>query len=465
MNIAFNQLLSNTKLNVAKTTDVIKSKNANAIQSFKAEDTINKAVNVEKEVKESSKFGSVFDKVIASQKQSSANNTTTTDEQEVNLEEMKAILQTTSVEQLFDLLGIQHDDGLFMIQVDMEGKAVSIDEMLNIEDLLSALNIEQQQLTQTINELLGEDKQASDLWEFLSLVQDNAPLLLSQVAVSLQGEHKVTPKESQQLLQFLKLAELVGKQSDITSSQENNLMNIKNFLSQAAELLQKQPLTENTVKQQYLPGFNLSEAMSLKQQVIQSEQQSNQKAVLSAPVITQNVMTKSDTDTIDINVSQAPMQKVESFTLTLPIAKPAQSEAFLKEMQEILNKAQISNAAGLTKLAIKLYPENLGSIRIELTQQNGVFTARLLASTALGRELLDNHAHQLKQAFVQQNIQVERLDIAQSLQDAERNTRDQGFLNNFYKQQQQEGEEEQQDNNDDDTEKMSFNDYLISEGV
>ena len=351
-----------------------------------------------------------------------------------------------------------------------EGKAVAIDEILNVQDLLSALNMEEQQsLMQTINELLGEDKQASDLWELLSLVQDNAPLLLSQVAVSLQGEHKVTPKESKKLLQFLKLAELVGKQSDTTQTQQNDLMSIKNFLSQSAELLQQQLSKEHTVKQQYVPSFNLGEMTAIKQQSFQSEQRGNQTAV--APTLvneqivsTRAVTTKLDT-TLEINVSQAPVQKVESFTITLPAAKPAQSEAFLKEMQELLNKAQISNTAGLTKLSIKLYPENLGSIRIEVTQQNGVFTARLLASTALGRELLDNHAHQLKQAFVQQNIQVERLDIAQSLQDAERNTRDQGFLNNFYKQQQQEGEEEQQDNNDDDTEKMSFNDYLISEGV
>lgn len=131
-------------------------------------------------------------------------------------------------------------------------------------------------------------------------------------------------------------------------------------------------------------------------------------------------------------------------------------------MQAIMNRAQISNAQGITRLTIKLYPENLGTVRIELVQNDGVLTARLLASTAHGRELLDSQAHQLKQAFVQQNIQVDRLDIAQSLQDADRQQRDQSFFNNFFKQQQ---DEEQEHKNEDEDEGLSFDDYLINEEV
>ena len=116
----------------------------------------------------------------------------------------------------------------------------------------------------------------------------------------------------------------------------------------------------------------------------------------------------------------------------------------------------------MTKLSIKLYPENLGTIRIELVQQNGILTARLLASTALGRELLDSNAHQLKQAFVQQNIQVERLDIAQSLQDASRNNQDQNLFNNFFKNKQEEQDEKP---TNEDEEKVSFSDFLLNEEV
>ena len=88
------------------------------------------------------------------------------------------------------------------------------------------------------------------------------------------------------------------------------------------------------------------------------------------------------------------------------------------------------------KLLLKLFPENLGQIRIELIQKDGVLTARLLASTSLGKELLDSNFNQLKTGFVAQNIQMDRIDIAQSLQDANRNARDQNLFNNFFRQQQ-----------------------------
>ncbi len=160
-------------------------------------------------------------------------------------------------------------------------------------------------------------------------------------------------------------------------------------------------------------------------------------------VVQQVQVTKqTDTSANEMVTSNTVQTKADTYQVTLPAAKPAQSEALLKEMQAIINKAQLSNAQGITRLTLKLYPENLGTIRIELVQNDGVLTARLLASTAHGRELLDSQAHQLKQAFVQQNIQVERLDIAQSLQDADRQQRDQSFFNNFFKQQQEEEQEQ-----------------------
>lgn len=426
------QLMPNTKVNPGKS---VQASNSTA-------STTTTTASSKVESKESSKFGSVYNQVIASSNKSATQTTETASEGSIDVEQLGQVLNAQSVEELLDLLNISHDEGLLMVQVGDEGKALAIDEMLNFEDLMVALNIDAEQLLQTINQLLGEEKQVSDLWELLSLVQENAPLLLSQITSSLQGEQKVTPKESQQLLQVLKLAELVGKQSDLTLPQETKLADMKNFLSQA--LTQLQMKTETTTATTTaagkitLPGF---------QQV------------------TQQIVTKQqDTSGNEVVSQNTTVTKAETITITLPASKPAQSEAFIKEMQAILNKTQVSNAAGIMKLSIKLYPENLGSIRIELVQQNGVLTARLLATTALGRELLDNNAHQLKQAFIQQNIQVDRLDIAQSLQDADRNSRDQNFFNSFFKQQQQE-EQETTSNEDEDAEKMSFSEFLINEEV
>lgn len=376
-----------------------------------------------------SKFGTVFGQVMSSSTQTNQSSQTTATNK---LDDLQSILNAESMEEVLDLLGIPHDDGLLMLQLGEDGKAVAMDEMLNLDNILNALGIDEEQLQKIVQQLLGEEKEASDVWELLSLVDAQAPILQAQIGAALQGEGQVTPKEATQLLQVLKLAQLVGQKTDLTSNQENLLSSVKDILTSLQTQVGTQVSTKTTITFP-LQGF---------QQV--------------------QVTKQSETSTNDMVTPQTVQTKPDTFQVTLPTAKPAQSEALLKEMQAIINRAQISNAQGITRLTIKLYPENLGTVRIELVQNDGVLTARLLASTAHGRELLDSQAHQLKQAFVQQNIQVDRLDIAQSLQDADRQQRDQSFFNNFFKQQQ---DDEQEQNNNDDDEELSFSDYLINEEV
>ncbi len=380
-------------------------------------------------------FGSVFGQVLTSSTQTTQSSQTTSTNE---LEDLQAVLNADSMEEVLDLLGISHDDGLLMLQLGEDGKAVAMDEMLHLENILNALGIDEEQLQKIVQQLLGEEKEASDVWELLSLVDAQAPVLQAQIGAALQGEGQVTPKEATQLLQVLKLAQLVGQKTDLTASQEGMLTTVKSLLTSLQTQVDTMQVTSTkTTGILPLQGF---------QQVVQQVQ----------------VTKQSESSTNDMVTPQTVQTKPDTFQVTLPTAKPAQSEALLKEMQAIINRAQISNAQGITRLTIKLYPENLGTVRIELVQNDGVLTARLLASTAHGRELLDSQAHQLKQAFVQQNIQVDRLDIAQSLQDADRQQRDQSFFNNFFKQQQ--GDEQEQ-NKDDKEEELSFSDYLINEEV
>lgn len=381
-----------------------------------------------------SNFGSVFGQVLTSSNETTQSSKTTSSNE---LADLQALLNADSMEEVLDLLGISHDDGLLMLQFVEDGKAVALDEMLHLENILNALGIDEEQLQKIVQQLLGEEKEASDVWELLTLVDAQAPVLQANISTALQGEGQVTPKEASQLLQVLKLVQLVGQKTDLTASQEDLLTTVKSLLTSLQTQVGTLQVTTKTTVTLPLLGF---------QQVVQQVQ----------------VTKQSDTNTNDMLTPQTVQTKPDTFHVTLPTAKPAQSEALLKEMQAIINRAQISNAQGITRLTIKLYPENLGTVRIELVQNDGVLTARILASTAHGRELLDNQAHQLKQAFAQQNIQVDRLDIAQSLQDADRQQRDQSFFNNFFKQQQ---DEEQDQKSDDEDEGMSFSDYLISEEV
>lgn len=108
------------------------------------------------------------------------------------------------------------------------------------------------------------------------------------------------------------------------------------------------------------------------------------------------------------------MSKVEQYVLnTQNIKTSGDSEALLKSFESILSKAQFTNQNGIQKLLIKLNPENLGSLRIELVQREGIMMARIIASSNGAKELLDGQLHGLKQAFVNQNIPVEKVELSQ----------------------------------------------------
>ena len=389
-----------------------------------------------------SKFGSMFDKVISSANQIKQSTQQENVPDETSIDEIVAILNVESLEELFDVLNITHDNGLLMFQIGEDSMEVPIEDMLNLEDLMASLNINAQELFQSIQQLLDEDQQASDVWELLAIVDGHAPLLQTEIVSALKGEGQVTQKEASQILKLLKLAELVGQKNDLTAFQENALITAKQFLLTMQTQIETNLIAQEVKTKSFetLPW------------------QGNQQGVTQVIQTTQNT-DKSTNEMITPNTVQI---NRDHFQITLPTQKTSQSEALLKEMQALLNKTQISNAQGITRLTLKLYPENLGTIRIELSTNNGLLTARLLASTAHGRELLDNQSNQLKLAFSQQNIQLDRLDIAQALQDTDRQQRDQHFFSNFFKQQHQ--QEEQKDERDED-DTVSFSEYLINEEV
>nr|WP_281422274.1 flagellar hook-length control protein FliK [Sporosarcina aquimarina] len=129
----------------------------------------------------------------------------------------------------------------------------------------------------------------------------------------------------------------------------------------------------------------------------------------------------------------------------------------MREFQAILNRANFGQTGGTNRLMVKLYPEHLGQVRIELLEINGVMTARILASTAMAREMLDSQIHQLRHAFNQQNLQVERIDLSQTIQEPSKNDREQAF--NKQNEQQKEQLTEQDQNQDE--QERTFEEFMI----
>ena len=384
--------------------------------------------------KESNSFDKVFNDTMSGtnapveqQKQVAANDSQAITAEEA-VTEVTEVVEATTIEEVFDVLGIEHDEAMLFAEI--EGQLIPVEEMMNLEDLTAALGITKEELEAILQQLLGEQMPMNDVWAVL----EQTPALLAQITAVLQGESNVvTPKEATKVVEFLKLAETLSVKTDTVYQQQYQLNQTKDLLQSFVNQFQSVTQQETTKSTTF-------------QQVVQQ--------------LTQTTV-KQEADTTQVNASQQQATTVttKTLTVTLPAQPSSQSEALAKEIQNLLNRSQLSNNQGTIRLVLKLFPENLGQIRIEVMQKDGLMQARLLATTAAGKELLDSNLNQLKSAFVAQNIQMERIDVAQSLQDAERNNRDQNFLNNFFRQQQ----EEQEEKKDGEDEQQSFGEFLTEE--
>ena len=388
------------------------------------------------QIKEQPNFTNYFDQAIAF-----ANSVETVHEQDVDMDdavedEVSNTLQQKDLRALLQELGIDMDLSQLFVMLNDE-TVIPVEEMLkDLTVLAEVVGLTEAQLTQMISSLLGQEinHDLTDVWAFI----EQTPALLNQIVATVNGEKQnpLSSEETKQLTQLIKLVELTGQKADTVYSQQTQLANLTEAVQKALAAIQTQTtITTTSVIQSNTPF----------QQVMQQV----------------TTVTTTESETIAPVVQQTTTQS-QTTTVTLPAEKPAQSEALLREIQNAINRSQLSGQQGNLKLFLKLVPENLGQIRIEIMQKDGVLTARLLATSPLGKELLDSNLNQLKASLGAQNIAMERIDIAQSLQQTDRSGREQHFFNQMFRQQE---ELEEQDNDEEEEEEISFSDLLEQQEV
>lgn len=360
-------------------------------------------------------FGNTFGQILSNQQiQPTVDAIPNMPEQDV-IQDLLSILNATSLEELESLIGSE------------------------------GLEVNPKQLKELLNKLLEEDTgktmdiEESNVWDMLAGIQQQANKLTDAITLALNSQGTASPVEAKQAVQLLKIAQLIGDKSDLTLKQESTHFDLKQLLENVKENTTNLVLKE-TQKPDIMQGLK-----PVIQQVI----------VRQVPTET-IVETKEVTTNIQSSTSPIVQTKVETVSMTLPSEKPAQSEEFMKELQKVMNRVQFGQTNGANRLVIKLYPEQLGTIRIELVQKDGILTAKMLASTALGKEMLDSNSNHLRQSLVNQNIQLDKLEITQALQDANRQERNQSFQESF-KQQQQEQKEQPNETSE---EQSSFEEFL-----
>ncbi|MGN7237968.1 flagellar hook-length control protein FliK [Priestia megaterium] len=106
--------------------------------------------------------------------------------------------------------------------------------------------------------------------------------------------------------------------------------------------------------------------------------------------------------------------KVQEFSIDLRQVKSGhqQSDNLLNELQKIWSKASLSIEERTSKLSIKLLPKQLGTISIEVLQQENETVAQVVVSSAKTKELLDASLFRLRQALTSQHVSVDQVDVA-----------------------------------------------------
>lgn len=375
----------------------------------------------------SGKFGSV----LASMSTSEPIGGEVKDESGGIVDAVTELLQMTSIEEVIEFL--QAD---FELPEVIEGHLIIHDEKLM--DLLTAVLPNLAQFN-----IFGEENVfAVDIRELLMQLETLAPELLAHFKDG-DGANRGESLSNDDLLTLLAAMQMVsieGPKIDLTLKQEQQLNSLQEVLKSLGAALTEKGTTGQQNRSVTLPFMDMNTPINMTEQPTVANQQFK------------------DQLTETIGQSAQPMTATVKVDGTQRVAENQannRAEQLMRELQNVFKRANFGQAGGTNRISIKLYPEHLGQLRIELLQTNGLLTARILASNVLGKEMLESQLHQLRQAFLQQNIQVERIDISQML--TETPYREQSFSQQF-KGQQQTGEQE---SNEQEEESISFSEYMI----
>jgi flagellar hook-length control protein FliK len=210
-------------------------------------------------------------------------------------------------------------------------------------------------------------------------------------------------------------------------------------------------------------GLLNSKVPELKNQSTTSNSQTSEISIetnLDLPI--KKVESKS-TDQNFLNGNQLQQSNIKQFALFVGKTNHNQTTTqFVKDFQNIISKAAFSNDLTQQKLFIKLFPENLGRVTIELVKNSQGMMATIIASTSEAKELLQSNLDSLKQAMQSSNLQLEKIDLYQSMQTDRSN-----YLNQERQQEKQEDQSKskQQSSQNKDDETSSFLDELMKVSI
>ncbi|WP_377887344.1 flagellar hook-length control protein FliK [Alkalihalobacillus sp. R86527] len=130
---------------------------------------------------------------------------------------------------------------------------------------------------------------------------------------------------------------------------------------------------------------------------------------LAAPLETATVQAPEENEQVQAKPLAEPLLQT-SVKEEMPVVRARQ---LTNDFSQLLDRMQVMKNGKESQLRIKLAPENLGQLDIRLTTVEGKVTAHIATTTAAAKEMIEGQLHQLRQTFVQQGIQLDKVEVVQ----------------------------------------------------
>jgi len=310
-----------------------------------------------------------------------------------------------------------------------------------------------EKVSQTVQDLQGliASLNSSDFKKNFSIV--DMKLLTMQNRV-LQENKNIAGNESKTTNQ--KIVDSKTLQSNLyqANGADNNVIEanteLKTIISSILTKLDKQIKEKNTT---VVPKV-------INPIMVSSLRQSEELLVSNTEIMGTVEVSDGDTDTKAFSPIQNTFIKQHPLMLLSDSGELAQPKNVEEQFAKILANSTFTKTGDMQKLSIRLAPDHLGSIRIEITQNEGNMIARIITTTTEAKEVLDRQLNSLKQGFTAQNLQIDKMDVVVSSQPQERLQREQ---QQQQEQQQSDAQRDKKDADDNDNKrKASFIEELLN---
>lgn len=369
-------------------------------------------------------FGSLFFSLTGTAKPQAESLPAAADEEKI--EQLKELMEFLKLSEITEL---ENGSGLL--------EKISLQTESDIIEVISEqLNLSQEELVQMLEGFMDQVLPGVKLEDVYS-VEDldgvsKIQLLISAISNFDQREGMILQgKDFSGALKALKLFDILSAKKDFFSSK----INLKEFLNHVQVKIDGLINSTSVDK-----GSMIQKVFTPLANELNTAKQQNSSANENLGKGAYKIINRPET-ALQGFVQVQSFSKPEQVALLNPQGRTVSPDQLMQQFENILSKSSFLKTGGTQKLFIKLNPEHLGALRIELIQKDSAMIARILTSTGSAKEILDSHINGLKQAFSSQNIQIERIEISQQMTQQDRSF-------NRDPQQQEQRQQQNKDEND-----------------